>query len=124
MFIESKRSTNVSWPSKTISVDPFSPPVGVHPLQSGSLILSSRKPKRWVRQFQRLLDAKEDSHLARLAACFQEPDRQLAVGQNQWYHFGVAAPSIFVDFSGDWDLQEPAGLEVWRQTKSCLSLYW
>ena len=28
----------------------------------------------------------------------------LAVGQNQWYHFGVGAPPILVYFSGDWDV--------------------
>ena len=27
----------------------------------------------------------------------------MAVGQNQWYHFGVGAPPILVFFSGDWD---------------------
>ena len=27
--------------------------------------------------------------------------RQKAVGQNQWYHFGVRAPPILVYFSGD-----------------------
>ena len=26
----------------------------------------------------------------------------LAVGQNQWYHFGAGAPPILVYFSGDW----------------------
>ena len=28
----------------------------------------------------------------------------MAVGQNQWYHFGVGAPPILVYFSGDWDV--------------------
>ena len=28
----------------------------------------------------------------------------MAVGQNQWYHFGVGAPPILVDFIGDWDV--------------------
>ena len=28
----------------------------------------------------------------------------MAVGQNQWYHFGVGASPILVYFSGDWDL--------------------
>ena len=28
----------------------------------------------------------------------------VAVGQNQWYHFGVGAPPILVYFSGDWDV--------------------
>ena len=30
--------------------------------------------------------------------------QHLAVGQNQWYHFGVGAPLILVYFSGDWDV--------------------
>ena len=28
----------------------------------------------------------------------------VAVGQNQWCHFGVGAPPILVYFSGDWDV--------------------
>ena len=28
----------------------------------------------------------------------------VAVGQNPWYHFGVGAPPILVNFSGDWDV--------------------
>ena len=28
----------------------------------------------------------------------------MAVGQNQWYHFGVGASPILVYFSGDWDV--------------------
>ena len=28
----------------------------------------------------------------------------MAVGQNQWYHFGVGAQPILVYFSGDWDV--------------------
>ena len=28
----------------------------------------------------------------------------VAVGQNQWYHFGVGAPPIEVYFGGDWDV--------------------
>ena len=28
----------------------------------------------------------------------------MAVGQNQWHHFGVGAPPILVYFSGDWDV--------------------
>ena len=28
----------------------------------------------------------------------------MAVGQNQWYHFGVGAPPILVYFSGDGDV--------------------
>ena len=28
----------------------------------------------------------------------------VAVGQNQWYHFGVGAPLILVNFGGDWDV--------------------
>ena len=28
----------------------------------------------------------------------------MALGQNQWYHFGVGAPPILSYFSGDWDV--------------------
>ena len=28
----------------------------------------------------------------------------MAVGQNQWYHFGLAAPRILANVSGDWDV--------------------
>ena len=28
----------------------------------------------------------------------------MAVGQNQWYHFGVGAPAILVYFTWDWDV--------------------
>ena len=35
---------------------------------------------------------------------------QVAVGQNQWYHFGVGAPPILVYFSGDWDVHWRYGL--------------
>ena len=28
----------------------------------------------------------------------------VAVGQNQWYHFGVGTPPMLVYFSGDWDV--------------------
>ena len=34
----------------------------------------------------------------------------LAVGQNQWYHFGVGAPPILVYFSGDWDVHWGYGI--------------
>ena len=39
------------------------------------------------------------------APTFGKPtSRDMAVGQNQWYHFGVGAPSILVCFSGNWDV--------------------
>ena len=41
------------------------------------------------------------------------PDSYLsdtAVGQNQWYHFGVGAPPILVYFSGDWDVHWGYGM--------------
>ena len=28
----------------------------------------------------------------------------VAVGQNQWYHFGVGAPPILIYVSGDWGM--------------------
>ena len=36
--------------------------------------------------------------------------KQMAVGQNHWYHFGVGAPPIFVYFSGDWDVHWGHGI--------------
>ena len=36
--------------------------------------------------------------------------RGLGCGQNQWYHFGVGVPSIFVNFSGDWDVHWGYGI--------------
>ena len=34
----------------------------------------------------------------------------MAVGQNQWYHFGIGAPPILVYFSGGWDVHWGYGL--------------
>ena len=34
----------------------------------------------------------------------------MAVGQNQWYHFGAGAPPILVYFSEDWDVYWGYGL--------------
>ena len=34
----------------------------------------------------------------------------MAVGQNQWYHFGVGAPPVLVYFSGDWDVHVGYGV--------------
>ena len=34
----------------------------------------------------------------------------MAVCQNQWYHFGVGAPPSLVYFSGDWDVHWGYGL--------------
>ena len=39
-------------------------------------------------------------------------------GSNQWYHFGVGAPPIFVYFSGDWDVHRG----YWILTHGQLSL--
>ena len=40
-----------------------------------------------------------------LARCkSRAPFKEMAVGQNQGYHFGVSAPPILVYFSGDWDV--------------------
>ena len=45
------------------------------------------------------------------SAChLHELGRALAVGQNQWYHFGVGAPPILVYFSGDWDVHWGYGI--------------
>ena len=34
----------------------------------------------------------------------------MAVGQNQWYHFGVGALLILVYFSWDWDVHRWYGI--------------
>ena len=31
-------------------------------------------------------------------------ETHVAVGQHQWYHFGVGAPPVLVYVSGDWDV--------------------
>ena len=36
--------------------------------------------------------------------------RHVAVGQNQWYHFGVGAPPTLFYFSGDWDVHWGYGI--------------
>ena len=40
----------------------------------------------------------------------QLPFAEMAVGQNQWYHFWVGAPPILVYFSGDWDVHWGYGI--------------
>ena len=35
---------------------------------------------------------------------------ELAVGQHQWYYFGVGAPPILVYFNGDWDVHWGCGI--------------
>ena len=41
----------------------------------------------------------------------------MAVGQNQWYHFGVGAPLILVHCSGDWDVHRgyDLGFDHWPE---------
>ena len=34
----------------------------------------------------------------------------MAVGQNQWYHFGGGAPPLLVYFGGDWDVHWRYGI--------------
>ena len=41
---------------------------------------------------------------------FPGPVGKVAVGQNQWYHFGVGAPPILIYFSGDWDVHWGYGI--------------
>ena len=36
----------------------------------------------------------------------------MAVGQNQWYQFGVGVPPILVYFSGDWDVHWGYGILI------------
>ena len=41
---------------------------------------------------------------------------EVAVGQHQWYFFGVGAPPILVYFSRDWDVPERS--TIWVLTHS------
>ena len=34
----------------------------------------------------------------------------MAVGQSQWYNFGVGAPPILVKIGGDWDVHWEYGI--------------
>ena len=42
---------------------------------------------------------------------FARKQFHMVVGQNQMYHFGVAAPPILVYFSGDWDVHRGYDLD-------------
>ena len=45
---------------------------------------------------------------------------QVAVGQSQWYHFGVGAPPILEPiFSGDWDVHWRYGILTYGQVVFC-----
>ena len=44
------------------------------------------------------------SWLSHTHSCNSWKNSEVAVGQNQWYHFGVGPPPILVYFSGDWDV--------------------
>ena len=46
----------------------------------------------------------------------------MAVGQNQWYHFGVGALPILVNFSGDWDVHRGYGLLTHGHMQLSMSL--
>ena len=46
-------------------------------------------------------------------------ERDVAVGQNQWYHFGVGAPPILVYFSGDWDVHWVYGVLTHGRMLQC-----
>ena len=50
------------------------------------------------------LGAKEYMHHSPIMGLSKLVPGDLAVGQNQLYHFGVGAPPILVYFSGDWDV--------------------
>ena len=47
---------------------------------------------------------KANALLTGLQTIAQFAGQEIAVGQNQWYHFGVGPPPILVYFSGDWDV--------------------
>ena len=50
------------------------------------------------------------SHMAKRVSTQKHTHRNMAVGYNQWYHFGVGAPPILVHFSGDWDVHWGYGI--------------
>ena len=43
----------------------------------------------------------------------------MAVGQNQWFHFGVGAPPILVYVSGDWDVHWGTAFDPWPHSLDC-----
>ena len=47
----------------------------------------------------------------------------MAVGQNQWYHFGVGALPILVYSSGDWDVHWGYGILTHGHVAEMLALY-
>ena len=57
----------------------------------------------------------ENSLPVRLAARCED----VAVGRNQWYHFGVGAPHSLVYFSGDWDVHGGYGLLTHGHVPAC-----
>ena len=63
-------------------------------LEDAAQIAAGPSPKRKPRQLPR----------RRAAWPADGRENQLAVGQNQWYHFGVGAPPILVYVTGDWDV--------------------
>ena len=60
------------------------------------------KWKAWLVNFSSWTLSVKKSYPAKQGVS-QFGDPQMAVGQNQWYHFGVAAPPILVYSIGDWD---------------------
>ena len=44
----------------------------------------------------------------------------MAMGQHQWYHFGVGAPPILVNFSGVWDVHWGYGVLTHSHIHMCL----
>ena len=49
----------------------------------------------------------------RVAGGYYQLGTMLAVGQNQWCHFGVGAPPILVYFSRDWDVHWVQDFDPW-----------
>ena len=48
--------------------------------------------------------------VVRLFFFFEGCTGEQAVGQNQWYHFGVGAPPMLIYFSWDWDVHWGYGI--------------
>ena len=103
------RPGRIRWPSAAPapSAARFGPGAAPAPL--------AREVRRWLRWLVREMQGMSwnDSELSNWWLFFYlfwgDPQPcgsplELAVGQNQWYHFGAGAPPILVYFSGDWDV--------------------
>ena len=66
----------------------------LHRLRNPGKMIPLKVPKHWFPMV---------SKWCRISS-IHSTTQHMAVGQNQWHHFGVGAPPILVYFSGDWDV--------------------